>query len=297
VLAVAATAALRPEPSAVDAMARLLLLLAGVVLLVVGLVLNAVRSVVVRGGLPPTRYRGPSIVVLVLLAVVISTVATLPFAGDALLLLGRGTGGSGTGGSGQMSLLGSIVLLTSVQFGLLVVAAGFVAGPRALAGLRLVPRRGTLRAIVIGVGLGIPAWFGGTLLTIIASLLLRLVGIQPTPQTAEQAIGVIDPLVIGVTFVLVAPIAEEIFFRGIAFNAWEREYGARRALIGSALLFALVHASLVAFLPIFGLGLVLALVYRGTRNLAAPIALHATFNAIAVALALLARFGVFRLPT
>ncbi|MDQ6681963.1 MAG: CPBP family intramembrane metalloprotease [Chloroflexota bacterium] len=286
-------------------MARLLLLLAGVVLLVVGLVLNAVRSVVVRVALPPTRYRGPSIVVLVLLAVVISTVATLPFAGDALLLLGRGTGGSGTGGSGpggsgasgQMSLLGSIVLLTSVQFGLLVVAAGFVAGPHALAGLRLVPRRRTLRAIMIGVGLGIPAWFGGTLLTIIATLLLRLVGIQPMPQTAEQAIGVIDPVVIGITFVLVAPIAEEIFFRGIAFNAWEREYGARRALIGSALLFALVHASLVAFLPIFGLGLVLALVYRRTRNLAAPIALHATFNAIAVALALLARFGVFRLPT
>lgn len=278
-----------------DALARLLLLLAGVVLLVVGLVLNAVRSVVVRVALPPTRYRGPSIVVLVLLAVVISTVATLPFAGDALLLLGRGTGGSGA--SGQMSLLGSIVLLTSVQFGLLVVAAGFVAGPHALVGLRLVPRRGTLRAIMIGVGLGIPAWFGGTLLTIIATLLLRLVGIQPMPQTAEQAIGVIDPVVIGVTFVLVAPIAEEIFFRGIAFNAWEREYGARRALIGSALLFALVHASLVAFLPIFGLGLVLALVYRATRNLAAPIALHATFNAIAVALALLARFGVFRLPT
>jgi membrane protease YdiL (CAAX protease family) len=287
-VAISAMAAVAPSTTVADLLSRLLLALGGAVMLVAGLLLNAVRAVVVRSALPSSRYRGPAIVVLLLLAVVLSVVLSLPFAGDALKLFGTG--------GGAPSVLGSIVLLTSLQLSLLVVAAGFVAGPHALVGLRLLPARSVLRAALIGIGLAIPAWIGGTLLTVIASLLLRLVGITPTVQPAERAIGLVDPALIALTFVVIAPVAEEIFFRGIVFNAWEREYGTPRALIGSALLFAVVHASLVAFVPILGLGLALALVYRWTRNLAAPIALHATFNAISVAIALLARSGILRFP-
>jgi membrane protease YdiL (CAAX protease family) len=48
--------------------------------------------------------------------------------------------------------------------------------------------------------------------------------------------------------------------------------------------------------PIFALGIVLALIYRRTGNLASNIGLHATFNGISVLLALLVRFGVLVLP-
>ena len=49
-------------------------------------------------------------------------------------------------------------------------------------------------------------------------------------------------------------------------------------------------------MPIFLLGLALAWIYQRTGNLLAPIAMHATVNGISVALALLVRFDVVRLP-
>jgi membrane protease YdiL (CAAX protease family) len=102
--------------------------------------------------------------------------------------------------------------------------------------------------------------------------------------------------VVVLAVVVLAPIAEELFFRGIVFNAWLREGGRRWAYIGSAALFAAVHLSLVSALPIFLLGLALAWVYERTRNLLAPIAMHATVNGISVTIALLERFDVIRLP-
>ena len=106
-----------------------------------------------------------------------------------------------------------------------------------------------------------------------------------------------DPTVILVAFLIVAPIAEEFFFRGVVYNIWERERGPRVALYGSAALFAAIHASIFALVPIFALGIGLALVYRRTRSLPASIAMHAGFNAISVGIALLDRLGVLRLPT
>jgi membrane protease YdiL (CAAX protease family) len=107
--------------------------------------------------------------------------------------------------------------------------------------------------------------------------------------------------------VLVAPVAEELFFRGVVLNAWLREYGERRAVLGSAALFAAIHAdirsvdaligSVVQVVPIFGLGIALALICLRTRSLVGPMAMHATFNAISLTLALLARLNGWDLPT
>jgi len=96
--------------------------------------------------------------------------------------------------------------------------------------------------------------------------------------------------------VVIAPIAEELFFRGIVFNAWLRETGRVPAYVGSAALFALIHLSLASLLPIFLLGLALAWVYERTGTLLAPIVMHATVNGISVAAALAFRFGVFDVP-
>ena len=85
-------------------------------------------------------------------------------------------------------------------------------------------------------------------------------------------------------------------FRGVVFNAWLREGGRRWAFIGSSLLFAAIHLSLASLLPIFALGLALAWVYDRTRNLLAPIAMHAVVNGVSVAFALLAPVDPTRLP-
>ena len=76
----------------------------------------------------------------------------------------------------------------------------------------------------------------------------------------------LDPWLVIVAVVILAPIAEEIFFRGVVFNALLREGGRRWAFIGSSALFAIIHVSLVALLPIFLLGLALAWIYQRTRQ-------------------------------
>jgi membrane protease YdiL (CAAX protease family) len=127
--------------------------------------------------------------------------------------------------------------------------------------------------------------------------ILEAIGLAPEPPPVERAIAMLDPVLVVVATVAVAPVAEELFFRGVAFNAWLREAGRWWAYLGSAALFAAIHVSLATVVPIFLLGLTLAWIYERTRSLVGPIVLHATFNALSVTLALLDRFDVIRLPT
>jgi membrane protease YdiL (CAAX protease family) len=261
---------------------------AGGCLILAGLVWLAVRGVLVRRWLPPTRYRGPSVFLLLFLALFLSTAAAIPFTADASRLV--------LGGGGQISRLGSLVLLTSTQVALMAVTALFVLLPNALHGLSFLGRSTLPRSVGIGLGFGLIAWIGATLVSALAASLLKSAGIPPEPQAAEQALSIVDPLIAVPAVVIIAPIAEELFFRGVVFNAWLREHGYRRALLGSSLLFALIHGSLLALLPIFLLGIGLALVYERTRSLLASMVMHATVNAISVALALALRYDLLRLP-
>ncbi len=265
----------------------LVLLEVGAGLLLIGCLTNLARAIVVRRRLPAMRYRGGSVLIMLLLAGLVATAVEIPFTADVMAL---------TSGHGQMSQLGTLVLLTVLQVTLIVIAALFVFRPQALAGARLFPRASLARSVLTGIGWGIPAWIVASLLAAVVSQLLRLVNIEPQPQVAEEVINLADPFIAVLATVVIAPIAEEIFFRGVALNAWVREYGVKRAIIGSALLFALIHGSLAALVPIFVLGLVLAIIYLRNGNLASAIALHATFNGISVLLALLVRFGVFQIP-
>jgi len=265
----------------------LLLLGLGGLLLVVGLVLNAVRALIVRGALPPERYRGPAILVLLAMAIILGTIVALGAGGTALALFDNG----------PLSISGTLLLLTSTQIGLLAVTGGLVVAPRALAGVRLVGRSGVGRSLLLGFALAVPAWIGAQLLAAAAALLLEAVGFRQEVGVLDTVLERGDPTVILVAFLLVAPAAEEIFFRGVVYNAWERERGPRVALFGSAALFAVIHTSLFSLVPIFALGIALAIVYRSTRSLLATIAMHAGFNAISVAIALLVRQGILTLPT
>ncbi len=260
----------------------------GSVLLVGGLVYTLLRQLRRRRLLPPHRYRGPSIVLQVALVIVAATAATLPFLPDAAALVL---------GEGEATLAGAIVILTSTQAALLLVSWLFVLRPRAIA--FAMPLLGSQRArpLLAGAGWGVLAWVVASALTYAIVVLLERLGVEPALQAAEQAIASLNPVLVVLAVVVLAPIAEEIFFRGVAFNAWLAERGRRFAYIGSAALFAVIHASLVSLLPIFLLGLALAWVYRRTGSLLAPIAMHAMVNGISVTIALLDRYEVIRLPS
>jgi membrane protease YdiL (CAAX protease family) len=247
------------------------LLIAGAALFTAGLLYLAIRQLRVRRFLAPERYRGPSVVVLLLLALVLASVITAPFGADVTALLV---------GDGELTFLGATALLMATQVALLLVSWFLVFRPGALEALPSIPGRDPGRAIRLGLGWGVIAWLGATLVSAAVVWLLETLGVPAEPQAAERAIEVLDPWLVILAIVILAPIAEEVFFRGVVFNAWLREGGRRWAFIGSAALFALIHISVVALLPIFLLGIALAWVYDRTGNLLAPIAMHATVNLV-----------------
>jgi hypothetical protein len=259
----------------------------GAVAFTAGLLYAAVRQLRVRRFLAPERYRGPSVLILLALVLVLASVITAPFGAEAAgLLLG----------TGELTLVGSIVLLVSTQAALLLVSWLLVFRPNALAALPRFPGSDPGRAVRMGLGWGVVAWIGASLASAAVVSLLEALGLEVAPQAAEQALGLVEPWVAVLAIVLLAPIAEELFFRGVVFNAFLRERGPRLAYIGSAALFAVIHLSIVALLPIFLLGLALAWVYDRTGSLLAPIVMHAVVNGISVAIALLVRFEIIGLP-
>lgn len=78
--------------------------------------------------------------------------------------------------------------------------------------------------------------------------------------------------------IVMAPIAEEILFRGVLFRWLHGHMGFIVALGVSSIAFALVHESVASWLPIAALGGVCSWLYHRSGQLLASITLHATFN-------------------
>lgn len=91
---------------------------------------------------------------------------------------------------------------------------------------------------------------------------------------------------------LVAPLLEEIIFRGFLFGTLRNSFGPWRSMVYSSLLFAALHQSLVAFLPIFFLAMVLAYLYEKTGSLWPSIVLHMVNNTVATLFAILIRRAI-----
>ncbi len=101
-----------------------------------------------------------------------------------------------------------------------------------------------------------------------------------------------------VTAAILAPIGEELFFRGFTTTAWARSVGARRAIVRGAVFFGIAHVltlfdasfevgaqrALFSFLSLMPVGIALGWVFLARRSLYASIGLHAAFNAIQVVL-------------
>lgn len=95
-----------------------------------------------------------------------------------------------------------------------------------------------------------------------------------------------DQLTVVLLAVVVAPIAEELIFRGYLYGVLRKYTGRLSAILLSSLLFAAIHLHAPSFAGLFILAVVLALVYERTGSLWAPIAMHAVFNAVSVFLAI-----------
>lgn len=125
----------------------------------------------------------------------------------------------------------------------------------------------------------------GTL--VISNLLEILITyLNPSFNTANQA-GIEDmvssasPLVVFVAVVILAPIAEEVVFRGLIMKIIFRKYPKIGFLV-SALLFTFAHipTDILSFLLYFVMAVGLCLVYYRTKRIEASILLHFINNLI-----------------
>ena len=97
--------------------------------------------------------------------------------------------------------------------------------------------------------------------------------------------GQIELLTTIVEVVVLAPIFEEIIFRGMVFSTMRAKFGFTVSMIGSALVFALMHGyGPIAFLSVFWSGLLWAWIYERTGSVIPGICAHATNNGLVVSL-------------
>jgi membrane protease YdiL (CAAX protease family) len=81
----------------------------------------------------------------------------------------------------------------------------------------------------------------------------------------------------------IGPFAEEVFFRGLVYNALRRRIAPLAAVVLQAFIFTLVHyrwpeTGIVPLIVVFAMGVVLAGVYEWRKTLWGPIALHVLKN-------------------
>ncbi len=81
--------------------------------------------------------------------------------------------------------------------------------------------------------------------------------------------------------VVAAPFSEEVFFRGLLFNAFYTRLPLWVAATISGIVFGLAHMDLFNALPLAVAGIVLALAYARYRNIWVNVLGHALFNAVA----------------
>ena len=81
---------------------------------------------------------------------------------------------------------------------------------------------------------------------------------------------------------VIAPIYEELLFRGIIFPKLIQKTNFTIALLLSSLIFAVLHFHLSALLPLFVLSIILSITYLYTSTIWASISLHALFNLISI---------------
>ena len=140
-------------------------------------------------------------------------------------------------------------------------------------------RRALITGLVSAVVL-FPVGFG---LRALCVWLVYGVEAKAPEQDAVQMLENLQSPALLVYFILfstvIAPVAEEIVFRGVFYPAVKQQGFPKLALWGTAIFFGLIHWNLPAFLPLVLLGVALAVLYEWTNNLLTNIAAHSIFNA------------------
>jgi len=269
---------------------------AGLLLLSLGLIgLNGASALQRSVDTPEWSWRGPGPVAVFWSVLPLAILAPTP-----LLLLAAPLGGFEQLDP-AVTTLGialSINVATTLIVALTVVGTGAalwgeifgqhrIASPNLPAADR---RGGALGDVAWGIALTVPIVVAAAALS---ALLIQGTGAvpeSPLPPSVNSSALLLNLI----SAALIAPIGEEILYRGVITQAWGRQSGARRAIIFSTIVFALAHTlniggesigdalvvAAVAFAARLPLGIALGWLWIRRQALLATITLHAAYNAL-----------------
>lgn len=102
----------------------------------------------------------------------------------------------------------------------------------------------------------------------------------PTPKNLNESISkmIQMPILAFITIVVLAPLLEELLFRGIILEGYLKNYSPANSILISSFLFALIHGNLAQGIGALVMGIVVGLLYWRTKSLLFCIALHIINN-------------------
>lgn len=105
---------------------------------------------------------------------------------------------------------------------------------------------------------------------------------RPARELSEKATSPGGVLLFVLVVAVGAPIAEELFFRGLLLRAFEKRFGIRWAVVGSSVVFGATHFQFLQFPALTAAGLVFAWLVVRFDNLWAAVVGHMAFNLVTV---------------
>lgn len=217
----------------------------------------------------PLRWGLPDVLIAWIVGVVVGVIVTTPFVDVDTNTVSPG----GIAAAIYAQNIGTIVALAFIARwkGRGSLAADF--------GLSVCPRE--VWWVAVGTGLALVS-------NLIVLPLTEIAGLEESAQEVVNQFEDASPLVQGLLFpgvVVLAPLAEELLFRGILLRALLRRCSPAVAVFGSAFVFAVIHLvdpDTIYYLPAFLLlGLVSGWRALVTGRLSQSIYLHAGFNLLA----------------
>lgn len=142
----------------------------------------------------------------------------------------------------------------------------------------------TWSAIVTGIGYGLGGRFlSGVTEAATYQITKAIRGAKP--KLPEQVELPVKPsglfwVGVGIAVILLAPIVEEMLFRGLVYLGLRERFGVRAAMVLSSLFFAVTHLYALIIPALFVLAIVLVRLRESRDDLVPVIVAHMTFNAI-----------------
>jgi membrane protease YdiL (CAAX protease family) len=137
------------------------------------------------------------------------------------------------------------------------------------------------------VGLGCGLMLLSFMFNFVYNIFLALFDLSTQVDLAPVFAELSSPWWLLLAGVVVAPVVEEIFFRGFVFAGLRQRYDWQKAALISSFLFALIHLQPTATIPIFILGYIFAYLYERSGSIGPAILMHISTNALALGTAYL----------